>query len=93
MHMKFDPDQPFDLPILPPAMNFRHEEFFDILMKTRTELGELNGYSYTLPNPILLLSPTGTEGVSCKLEYREYQHHDGRGFTGSTFPRCRAEEA
>ena len=57
MHMKFDPDQPFDLPILPPAMNFRHEEFFDILMKTRTELGELNGYSYTLPNPILLLSP------------------------------------
>jgi Fic family protein len=56
--MKFDPEKPFDLPILPPALNFRHEEFFDILMKTRTELGELNGYSYTLPNPILLLSPT-----------------------------------
>ena len=55
--MKFDPARPFDLPLLPPVLNFKHEEFFDILLHIRTELGELNGYSYSLPNPLLLLSP------------------------------------
>ena len=55
--MKFDPQKPFDLPLLPPNVNFRHEQFIDVLLKTRTELGELNGYSYSLPNPSLLLSP------------------------------------
>jgi len=55
--MKFDPNRPFDLPLLPPALNFRHEQFMDIMLKTRTELGELNGYSYSLPNPLLPLSP------------------------------------
>ena len=55
--MKYDPTRPFDLPLLPPTLNFRHEEFFDLLLHTRTELGELNGYSYRLPNPLLLLSP------------------------------------
>ena len=55
--MKFDPTQPFDLPLLPPDVNFKHEQFIDILLQTRTELGELNGYSYSLPNPLLLLSP------------------------------------
>jgi Fic family protein len=55
--MKFDPNRPFDLPLLPPALNFRHEQFVDVLLKTRTELGELNGYSYSLPNPLLRLSP------------------------------------
>jgi Fic family protein len=55
--MNFDPAQPFDLPLLPPSVNFKHEQFIDILLQTRTELGELNGYSYSLPNPMLLLSP------------------------------------
>jgi Fic family protein len=55
--MKFDPSRPYELPLLPPALNFRHEQFFDVMLKTRTELGELNGYSYSLPNPLLLLSP------------------------------------
>lgn len=55
--MKFDPIRPFDLPLLPPDVNFRHEQFMDLMLKTRTELGELNGYSYSLPNPLLLLSP------------------------------------
>ena len=27
------------------------------MLRTRTELGELNGYSHSLPNPMLLLSP------------------------------------
>jgi Fic family protein len=55
--MKFDPNQPFSLPLLPPALNFKHEKFVDIMLKTRTELGELNGYLHSLPNPLLLLSP------------------------------------
>lgn len=55
--MPFDPSKPFDLPILPPDLNFKHERFIDLLLKTRTELGELNGYSHALPNPLLLLTP------------------------------------
>ena len=55
--MKFDPTRPYDLPLLPPELNFKHEQFIDVMLKTRTELGELNGYSYSLPNPLLLLSP------------------------------------
>jgi Fic family protein len=55
--MPFDPTTPFDLPLLPPRINFRHELLIDLLLKTRTELGELNGYSFSLPNPLLLLSP------------------------------------
>ncbi|HTK82330.1 MAG TPA: Fic family protein [Bacteroidota bacterium] len=55
--MTFDPRTPFDLPLLPPALDFRHEKFIDIMLTTRTELGELNGYSHSLPNPMILLSP------------------------------------
>jgi len=55
--MKFDPSRPFELPLLPPAFDFRHEKFLDVMLKAHTELGELNGYSYSLPNPLLLLSP------------------------------------
>jgi hypothetical protein len=46
--MKFDPTRPFDLPLLTPELNFKHERFVDVLLKRRTELGELNGYSYSL---------------------------------------------
>ncbi|MBI5214344.1 MAG: Fic family protein [Ignavibacteriae bacterium] len=55
--MKFVPAVPFDLPFLPPSLNFRHEQFFDVLLRARTELGELNGYSSSVPNPMLFLSP------------------------------------
>ena len=55
--MPFDPQKPFDLALLPPLLDFKHERFMDLLLQTRTELGELNGYSYALPNPLLLLSP------------------------------------
>ncbi|MFH0992143.1 MAG: Fic/DOC family N-terminal domain-containing protein [bacterium] len=55
--MPFDSKKPFDLHSLPPSLNFRHERFVDLLLKARTEFGELNGYSYSLPNPMLLLSP------------------------------------
>jgi Fic family protein len=55
--MRFDPAKPYDLPPLPPSVVIRSEQFIDVLLKTRTELGELNGYSLHLPNPLLLLSP------------------------------------
>lgn len=54
--MAFDATNPFELPLLPPP-SLRNEQFVDVLLKTRTELGELNGYSRSLPNPLLLLSP------------------------------------
>jgi len=54
--MPFDVNKPFELPLLPPA-SLKNEQFVDVLLKTRTELGELNGYSRSLPNPLLLLSP------------------------------------
>jgi len=53
----FDPTKPFDLPLLPPDISLKNEQFVDVLLKARAELGELNGYSYALPNPLLLLSP------------------------------------
>jgi Fic family protein len=56
--MTFDPIRPFKLPPLPPVLNFKDERFVDVLLKTRTELGELNGYLHSVPNPMLLLSPT-----------------------------------
>ena len=56
--MAFRPDQPFDLPPLPPKSEIKNEFFVADLLKARTELGELNGYSHSLPNPLLLLSPT-----------------------------------
>lgn len=55
--MRFDPTRPFNLPLLPPEFNFKHEHFVDLMPKARTELGELNGYLYSRPNPLLLLSP------------------------------------
>ena len=56
-YMSFEPSIPFDLPLLPPSISIRNEHFVNVLLKTRTELGELNGYSTSLPNPLLLLSP------------------------------------
>ncbi len=53
----FYPDRPFDLPLLPPPIDFRNPIFFDTALKARTELGEIKGYAAALPNPMLLLSP------------------------------------
>jgi Fic family protein len=55
--MKYDSSKPFELPLLPPSLNFRDERFIDSMLNARTELGELNGYAHALPNPLLLLSP------------------------------------
>jgi len=55
--MELDPKIPANLALLPPDVNFMREEYIGLLLQTRTELGELNGYSRSLPNPMLLLSP------------------------------------
>lgn len=48
---------PHDLALLPPEINFKDIKFMDPLIKARSELAELKGYSATLPNQIILLSP------------------------------------
>lgn len=55
--MSFKPTYPFDLPELPPQIDCSNATFTKWLIKARTELGELKGYSHALPNPMLLLSP------------------------------------
>lgn len=54
--MTFDPKIPFNLPLLSLDADLATDKFVEYLLKTRTELGELNGFSYSLPNPMLLLS-------------------------------------
>lgn len=53
----FEPNIPFDLPELPDIVNIDNADFLDLLLLVRTELAEIKGYSYSLPNPLLLLSP------------------------------------
>ncbi|MFC1613458.1 Fic family protein [Patescibacteria group bacterium] len=55
--MSFNPTQPNKLPNLPPQIDFKNQDFSDLLMKARTELAELKGYTFSLPNPMLLISP------------------------------------
>lgn len=55
--MSFQPNFPFALPKLPPALDYESVGFARLVAKARTELGELKGYSAALPNPMLLLSP------------------------------------
>lgn len=53
----FASSAPFALPDLPPALDYDDSRFVRPMLKARTELGELRGYSAALPNPMLLLSP------------------------------------
>lgn len=55
--MSYDPLVPHDLKFLPPHVNFKNLQFMDPLIKARAELAELKGYSETIPNQIILLSP------------------------------------
>jgi Fic family protein len=55
--MPFNPTYPHNLTLLPPRVNFKDSAFQEILIMARAELGELKGYSYSMPNPLLLLSP------------------------------------
>jgi len=55
--MSFDATYPFPLPNLPPLLDFKDDNLIDLLLKARTQLGELKGYAFAMPNPLLLLSP------------------------------------
>lgn len=55
--MSFHPTYPHQLLELPPAIDTKDPVFLELLIQSRTELGELKGYSFSLPNPLLLLSP------------------------------------
>lgn len=55
--ISFSAKTPFSLPSLPPANIVMTEDIYYWLLKARTDLGELKGYSMALPNPMLLLSP------------------------------------
>lgn len=55
--MSFTPTYPYQLPLLPPKANLKNPAFTDLIIKARTELAELKGYSFSMPNPMLLISP------------------------------------
>lgn len=55
--MEFNPQKPHNLASLPPGINFKSQQFADILLKARVALAELKGHSFAMPNPLLLLSP------------------------------------
>lgn len=55
--MSFSATYPHDLPVLPPPSIQMTDSLNSLLLKARTELAELKGYSIALPNPMLLLSP------------------------------------
>ena len=56
--MSFNPETPFQLPLLPPELDWEQQDLIRLLLKARTELAELKGFAYALPNPMLLMSPT-----------------------------------
>jgi Fic family protein len=54
----FNPKNPYNnLVHLPPNINYRDPDLLELVISARTHLGELKGYSFSLPNPLLLLSP------------------------------------
>lgn len=55
--MSFNPTHPHELFLLPPKSRFDSKKITDLVIKARAELGELKGYSFAMPNPLLLLSP------------------------------------
>lgn len=55
--MSFQPTQPHNLPLLPPKIDFKNQAFLELIAKARTELGELKGLTFSMPNPLLLISP------------------------------------
>jgi Fic family protein len=55
--MSFSAMRPYDLPLLPPAVDWHDERFVRRVAEARTQLGELKGYSFGMPNPLLLFAP------------------------------------
>jgi Fic family protein len=55
--MSFSATYPYDLQDLPPKIDLFDPVLVRELLSARSSLGELNGYSHRMPNPLLLLSP------------------------------------
>jgi len=55
--MEFTPTKPHKLQLLPPSIDFKDPKFTSALLKAQSALAELKGYSFAMPNPLLLLSP------------------------------------
>lgn len=55
--MSFSATYPFQLPLLPPVIQFNSSAIQKAVLAARVELAELNGYAHAIPNPLLLMSP------------------------------------
>jgi len=55
--MPFNAAFPFQLPLLPPRASFDEKEIGKLVLDARVKLAELNGLTFSLSNPFLLLSP------------------------------------
>jgi len=56
MHVKFDPDEPFNnLPILPPAKDIETRSILRKAAACARAVGELKGIGYTIPNQAILI--------------------------------------
>jgi len=53
-----DSRRAFIPPPLPPELDFESREITRLLLEARSALGELNGFSFAVPNPFLLLTPS-----------------------------------
>ena len=53
----FNQEFPFPLKKLPPDIDFRDPDLLELVIQARSELAELKGYSSSIPNQLLLLSP------------------------------------
>lgn len=57
--MSFSPTQPYiPAPLPPQNIDFNTPDILTKLIKARSELAELNGYSMAMPNPLLLMAPS-----------------------------------
>jgi len=53
-----DSRKPFIPALLPPSIDIGTRAVTGLLLEARTALGELNGFSFAVPNPLLLLTPS-----------------------------------
>lgn len=55
-HMPYNPNEPFEVPPLPPKADIETGPILKTLVKAGRETGELKGYCSMVPNPMLLMS-------------------------------------
>lgn len=65
--MSFNATKPQDLKLLPPKLEIT-DEVKSLLLQARVEIAELKGYSFSLNNPFLLLSPAAIKEAVASSE-------------------------